>query len=413
VSPASHPKIHMQKLNTDAMAGSGLKSNQNLSNLPSFLGLWDLFWEKIVVLNDTDGTVYKCDVTLKLSRKTTVDFIAGRYDVIGHKRGSKPYKKFRDCGMIELKLSENVIQSELVDVATDVEQPRSEQDEKAKKKKSVKKRTAADTATDAIADENEEEDGDNDDVSYLLDDMVSVVAAGGEDYVRGIAALLVSGIMDEIEQRDRGFAQAIGYAAAIRGEYCLVSECNAAVAAVIDAIIDAVDESQGLYRGYLGIERPMSSGLSVSAVMESLLQAVEHGGVALQSRVPRFRLEGPIVDLRSLPWETEAGASKHAASIPKHRLSQRPQAQAQPPNGQQSNLGMNANHSGSEYLTLPETNTAAATRDSDEVGRMIAGASMRNDETAALTDACAFVVGIQGQSSLVEVRDLTGSAYQP
>ena len=363
------------------------------------------------MLNDTDGTVYKCDVTLKLSRKTSVDFIAGRYDVIGHKRGSKPYKKFRDCGMIELKLSENVIQSELVDVATDVEQPRSEQHEKAKKKKTVKKRTAADTATDAIADEYEEED---DDVSYLLDDMVSVVAAGGEDYVQGISALLVSGIIDEIEQQDRGFAQAIGYAEAIRGEYCLVSECNAAVAAVIDAIIDAVDESQGLYRGYLGIERPMSSGLSVSAVMESLLQAVEHGGVALQSRVPRFRLEGPIVDLRSLPWETEAGASKHAASIPKHRLSQRPQAQAQPPNEQQSNLGMNAHHSGSEYLALPETNAAAATTDSDEVGRMIAGASMRNDETAAPTEECAFV-GIQGQSerSLAEVRDLTGSANQP
>jgi hypothetical protein len=44
---------------------------------------------------------------------------------------------------------------------------------------------------------------------------------------------------------------------------------------------------------------------------------------------------------------------------------------------------------------------------------MIAGASMRNDETAAPTEECA-VVGIQGQSdSLVEVRDLTGSAYQP
>ena len=290
---------------TDPSAGSGLKSNQNLSNLPSFLGLWDLFWEKIVVSDGADGA-FKCDVTLKLSRKTAVDIIAGRYDVVGYKRGNKPYKKFRDCGMIELTLKENIIQSELLDVATDVEQPVAVQDEKSKKKAARKSGAAAGHVAEEYREEQDEADDDDDDVSCVLEDMMDLVAAGCDDYAGGIAAQLVSGIIDAIE------ARTTGYADAMLGEYALVSQSNAAVAAAIDAIIVAVEEQQSLLAGGGRIERPMSSGVSVSLVMESLLQAVDNAGAALRPRVPRFRLEGPMIDLRSLPWEREAGAGARA-----------------------------------------------------------------------------------------------------
>ena len=288
---------------TDPSAGSGLKSNQNLSNLPSFLGLWDLFWEKIVVSDGADGA-FKCDVTLKLSRKTAVDIIAGRYDVVGYKRGNKPYKKFRDCGMIELTLKENIIQSELLDVATDVEQPVAVQDEKAKKKAARKSGAVAGHV--AEEDREEQDEADDDDVSCVLEDMLNLVAAGCDDYAGGVAEQLVSGIIHAIE------ARTTGYDVAMLGEYSLVSQSNASVAAAIDAIIVAVEEQQSLHAGGGRIERPMSSGVSVSLVMESLLQAVDNAGAALRPRVPRFRLEGPMIDLRSLPWEREAGAGARA-----------------------------------------------------------------------------------------------------
>jgi hypothetical protein len=317
-------------------AGAGLKSNQNISNLVSYLALWDLFWEKIVVLDDADGTVYKCDVVLKLSRKTAVDLVAGRYDVIGYKRGNKPYKKFRDSGMIELKLKENIIQSELVDVSADVAQP---EPEKAQKKKRDKKKNHAETKEDGSLENDDDDDDDDihDDLSSLLNDMISIVVAEIDDYTRGIAYLLVSGIIDslsskvqaaetagvfmegplidmrslpwesEVRKKMHGNSDGVmPYSDSVQMQYDTVSASTCSVAEVVDALIFAVEEPQSFFTdSMLNITRPMSSGVIVTLVVEAILQAVETGGVALQSRAPRIRLEGPLVDMRSLPWDSE------------------------------------------------------------------------------------------------------------
>jgi hypothetical protein len=303
--------------------------------LVSYLALWDLYYEKIVVLDDSDGVVYKCNVVLKLSRKTAVDLVAGRYDVIGYKRGNKPYKKFRDSGMIELKLKENIIQSELVDVSADVAQP---EPEKAQKKKGDKKKKHAETKEDGSV-EDDDDDDDDDDLSSLLNDIISIVVAGIDDYTSGIASLLVSGIIDslsskaqsaecagvfmegplidmrslpwesELRKKMHGNSdRAIPHSDSIQVEYDAISASTCSVAEVVDALIFAVEEPQSFSTDSMSnITRPMSSGVIVTLVVEAILQAVETGGVARQYRAPRIRLEGPLVDMRSLPWDSEDG----------------------------------------------------------------------------------------------------------
>jgi hypothetical protein len=301
--------------------------------LASFLALWDLYWEKIVVLQEAGGASYKCEVVLKLSRKTTVDLVAGRYDVIGFKRGNKPYKKFRDAGMIELKLSENIIQSELLDISADVEQPRPEKEAKEAKKR--RKGTAHGAVVhNEEADESADED---DELMSLVDDLVSIVALGYDDYTSGVVSIVVSSTVDQVimhlkkketggvfmegplidlrslpwesEARMRAARlseQTICYSDAVQGEYNFISECTIAVAEVIDDLILALEQSHdSAVHKMPSIQRPMSSGVSISFVMETLLQAVENGSNALQSQAPRFRYEGPLIDLRSLPWETD------------------------------------------------------------------------------------------------------------
>ncbi len=277
---------------------------------------------------DADGTIYKCDVTLKLSRKTTVDVIAGRYDVIGYKRGNKPYKKFRDSGMIEVKLLENVMQSEVLDVSADVEQPQPEKEAKKKKGKKIA----------ALRGQDGQPEDDDDDVRFLMEDMMSIVTAGIDDYASGVAFLLISDIIVELEaipkatqtigvfmegplidmralpweleakmQANRATNHTIHCADATRVEYDFISVDTTTVAEVVDALIAAVEEPHGaLASCSTKFERPMSSGLVVSLVMETLLQAVETGGGVLQSHAPRMRFEGPLIDLRSLPWESQA-----------------------------------------------------------------------------------------------------------
>lgn len=310
-------------------AGAGLKSNQNLSNLASFLALWDLFWEKIVVLQDADadGTVYKCEVILKLSRKTTVDLVAGRYDVVGYKRGNKPYKKFRDSGMIELKLSENIIQSELVDVSADVAQP---QPEKEAKKKKGKKGIAAVGHDGRGSEECDVE------ISCLLEDVLCIIVAGNSDYTNGIASLLLQNIMDSIDAALKpSFSKDIGgvflegplvdlrslpweskaktnissaseltssYDDANQGGCDAMSDCSCSVAEVSDGFI-----------------LTMSTGRSLSFVIETSQRGTKTAGIEIRSQSPRFRLEGPLVDLRSLPWETEAATA--ATPVPRLQVS--------------------------------------------------------------------------------------------
>lgn len=292
-------------------------------------------------MQEAGGANYKCEVVLKLSRKTAVDVVAGRYDVVGFKRGSKPYKKFRDSGMIELQLADNIIQSEVVDVSVDVEQPRPEKEAKEAKKR--KKATAHD-GRDAVKEED-----DDDELMALLDDVVSIVALGIDDYTYGIVSQVVSGTIDKLlmQQKHRQSGgvfmegplidlrslpwepetkmrvsrvteQAMCYSDAVQGEYNFISECTIVVAEVIDDLILATERLHELKADKLPrIERPMSSGVSISLVMETLLQAVENGGIALQSQAPRFRFEGPLIDLRSLPWETDA--LMNAATLPKIR----------------------------------------------------------------------------------------------
>ena len=324
-------------------AGAGLKSNQNITNLASFLALWDLFWEKIVVLQEAGGTEYKCEVVLKLSRKTTVDLVAGRYDVIGFKRGNKPYKKFRDAGMIELKLADNVIQSEMVDVSADVQQPQPDKAAKDTKKKKGKKSGIVDGGVH----KEEDDDGEDDDLMSLIDDLVSIVESGNDDYISGVAFLVVSSMIDalamQLKKTDKGgvfmegplidlrslpwesdgrtrvsgHSDQICYADAIRGEYKVISECTTSVAEVIDDLILLTEHSQDSRADdSTSVQRPMSSGVSVSLVMETMLQAVEQEGFALRSQA-RFRFEGPLIDLRSLPWES--GARLNVATSPRKR----------------------------------------------------------------------------------------------
>jgi hypothetical protein len=303
-----------------------LKSNQNITNLASFLALWDLFWEKIIVLQDADGTVCKCDVELKLSRKTTVDLVCGRYDVVGYKRGVKPYKKFRDSGMIELILKENIIQSEVLDVTADVEQP-------APKKEEQKRRTLAKKAKAAELDAARVNS--NSDVELLMDDLITLAAGGHCEYTTGIAAILIEGIIDEIEASwNAGGSvfmegplvdlRSLPWEAAIMAgnppmspgdrigkidsvwlEYDGIRERNTLVAQTIDDIITSLENLQVPQAHQRPrATRPMSSGVCLSLVMETLLQALETEELGARSRNSRFRLDGPLVDLRSLPWET-------------------------------------------------------------------------------------------------------------
>jgi hypothetical protein len=310
-------------------AGAGLKSNQNLSNLASFLALWDLFWEKIVVLQDADadGTVYKCEVILKLSRKTTVDLVAGRYDVIGYKRGNKPYKKFRDSGMIELKLSENIIQSELVDVSTDVAQP---QPEKEAKKKKGKKGIAA-----AGHDGRGSEECDVE-ISSLLEDVLCIIVAGNSDYTNGIASLLLDNIMVSIDAALKpSFSKDIGGVfmegplvdlrslpweskakTNISSASELTSSNDDANQGGCDAMSDCSCSVAEVSDGFI---LTMSTGRSLSFVIETSQRGRKTAGIEIRSQSPRFRLEGPLVDLRSLPWETEAATA--AAPVPRSQVS--------------------------------------------------------------------------------------------
>ena len=156
------------------------------------------------MLQEAGGTEYKCEVVLKLSRKTTVDLVAGRYDVIGFKRGNKPYKKFRDAGMIELKLADNVIQSEMVDVSADVQQPQPDKAAKDTKKKKGKKSGIVD----GDVHKEEDDDGEDDDLMSLIDDLVSIVESGNDDYISGVAFLVVSSMIDalamQLKKTDKG-----------------------------------------------------------------------------------------------------------------------------------------------------------------------------------------------------------------
>ena len=107
------------------------------------------------------------------------------------------------------------------------------------------------------------------------------------------------------------------------GSYSAVAELNAQVAAVIDMMITIIAENAPSMSFYSN-NRPLSSGLSVSLVLESILQSVENGGTVAVQKPARIRLEGPIIDLRSLPWELKAAAEiSSATTLPSEsRLSQ-------------------------------------------------------------------------------------------
>ncbi len=317
-------RIFKSDMETNLWPGAGLKSNQNISNLASFLALWDLYWEKMIVAQDADadGTVYKCEVVLKLSRKTTVDLVAGRYDVVGYKRGNKPYKKFRDSGMIELELRENIIQSELVDVSTDVAQP---EPEKEFKKKRVKKGTVA-----GGHDGFDIQKVDENDIKCLLDDILSIIVAGNSDYTNGIASLLLAVIMDSIDANLQQTKKAVG---GVFMEGPLVdlrslpweSEAKTNIDSVSDLTSRNADANQGgcdamsdcccsVAEVSDGFILTMSSGRNLSFVIETSQQGIETEGSELRSHSPRFRLEGPLVDLRSLPWETKVAIAAAPAA---------------------------------------------------------------------------------------------------
>lgn len=276
---------------------------------------------------DADGTVYKCEVVLKLSRKTTVDIVAGRYDVVGYKRGNKPYKKFRDSGMIELKLSENIIQSELVDVSTDVAQP---QPEKEAKKKRGKKGIAA-GGHDGL--DREEVDVE---ISSLLDDVLCIIVAGNSDYTNGIVSLLLDNIMGSIDTTLQPSCSKEIKGVFMEGPLIDLrslpweseAKMNISSASVLtssnadanqggcDAMSDCSCSVAEVSDGYI---LTMSTGRSLSFVIETSQRGIKTAGVESQSQSPRFRLEGPLVDLRSLPWETEAVTA--AAPVPPSQVS--------------------------------------------------------------------------------------------
>ncbi len=106
-----------------------------------------------------------------------------------------------------------------------------------------------------------------------------------------------------------------------KGSYSAVAALNAQVAAVIDVMIIII-EGNAPSMSFYSKNRPLSSGLSVSLVLESILQSVEIGGAV--KKAARIRHEGPIIDLRSLPWELKAAAEiSSATTLPSEsRLSQ-------------------------------------------------------------------------------------------
>ncbi len=269
---------------------------------------------------DADGTVYKCEVILKLSRKTTVDLVAGRYDVIGYKRGNRPYKKFRDSGMIELKLSENIIQSELVDVSTDIAQP---QPEKETKKKKGKKGIAAGDHGGLDSEEYDVE------ISSLLEDVLCIIVSGNSDYTNGIASLLLDYIMDSIDAALKPLClkeiggvfmegplvdlRSLPWESKAKMNISSTSELSSSNPRNDDANqggCDAMSDcSCSLAEVSDGFILTMSTGRSLSFVIETSQRGAKTAGTESRSQSPRFRSEGPLVDLRSLPWENVAATA--------------------------------------------------------------------------------------------------------
>jgi hypothetical protein len=271
------------------LPGEGFRDDRpsSLTN-GRFLELWTKYYESLKL-----GC--KPSVLCKFSKKTEPDTVHLKYEIRGIKKGRYD-PEFIDMGMMVVTLKNDCLLKETVDPDISVEQPAivkpttsgkpAKQEKKIKKasKNTIEDSSSEASESDALLDEDSI-------VSQEIESMIEII-----EIVHQMTSYVVAKIHGE-------------------GSYSDVAELNAQVAVVIDSIITNIEEDA---IGFHSQNRPLSSGLSVSLIMESILQSLENGeAAAVQSKAARFRLEGPIIDLRSLPWEFETAArtSNHSATL--------------------------------------------------------------------------------------------------
>jgi hypothetical protein len=290
------------------LPGQGFRDDRPSSLLNGrFLELWSKYYDSLKL-----GC--KPAVVCKLSKKTEPDTVHLKYEIRGVRKGRYD-PEFIDMGMLVVTLKNDLILTEDVDPDISVEQPEivkptSAGLERPKKQKKHYQKPNDDNENESLGDASDgNSDFDEDciieqeiqsmiEIIDVVDQILSVVENfQGADCLRDS---IITGMV--LNSTVIGTATSELELPIDNGRLIANLSISLAVAAVIDSIVTDIERNAKATR------QPTPSTL------ETILYELENGDV--RTKASRLLREGPIIDLRSLPWELGATASLQSALTP-------------------------------------------------------------------------------------------------
>jgi hypothetical protein len=285
------------------LPGQGFRDERPSSLINGrFLELWSKYYDSLKL-----GC--KPEIICKFSKKTEPDTVHLKYEIKGVRKGRYD-PEFIDVGLMVVFLKDDLILKEDVDPDTSVEQPivvkptSSGGAEKLKQAKKVNKRS-----NNAILDESSEDDEELDElyiveqeirsiieIIEIIDQMTNSVEENSAKLVcetkldsnDAVTFNLIVSDLEQTMQKPASFCE----------NFELFSDFNVSFVAafVVESIITKIERNAEAM-----LEPTMDT-------LEPEMVSRETGNHEIQTNSARWLREGPIVDLRSLPWETLASS---------------------------------------------------------------------------------------------------------
>jgi hypothetical protein len=289
------------------LPGQGFRDERPSSLINGrFLELWSKYYESLKL-----GC--KPEITCKFSKKTEPDTVHLKYEVKGVRKGRYD-PEFIDVGLMVVFLKDDLILKEDVDPDISVEQPivvkptSSVGAEMPKKEKKVKSKS-----DNAILDESSDEDKQLDEVGIVEQEIQSIIE--------------IIEIMDQITNSvEETFTKIV-----------CESEFDTKRTVTFTEVEQTL-QKPAIYFENVQLFSDSSISSMISFVVESMIIDIEQNAKAvlleptlnaiepelilretaiceIQTNSARWLREGPIVDLRSLPWEALASSSLELTTV--------------------------------------------------------------------------------------------------